>query len=133
MTMIALLATAFLSQEPMRISMISLGVKDMEASVRFYRDTLALAISGKPGEVTVFEAGTVKIALNRPLGRAAGSDRMTGAVEVIFAVASVNTAYKQLSDRGCRFLREPREVTPGTWAATFVDPDGHRLTVLGPG
>jgi len=28
--------------------------------------------------------------------------------------------------------RAPREVFTGTWAATLTDPDGHRLTILGP-
>ena len=111
--------------------MISLGVKDMNRSVRFYGETLAMQIAGKPGEVTIFQAGEVKIALNRPLGNASGEDRLAGAVEVIFSVDSVAASHKRLVDRGCRFLREPREVTPGTWAATFTDPDGHRLTILG--
>ena len=116
---------------PLRVSMIALGVKDTARSIKFYGETLGLQLIGKPGEVTLFRAGDVTIALNHPLGRAAGS-AMVGAVEIIFPVESVAASYKSLAERGCSFLNEQREVTPGTWAATFTDPDGHRLTILGP-
>lgn len=116
---------------PLRVSMISLGVTDMERSVKFYGDTLGLQILGKPAEVSMFKAGDVTLVLNLPAGRNAGS-ALVGSVEMIFPVESVKDAYALLTERGCKFLREPREVTPGIWAATFTDPDGHRLTVLGP-
>jgi predicted enzyme related to lactoylglutathione lyase len=89
-----------------------------------------MPLIGKPGEVTLFQAGRVQIALNRPLGNAAG-DAMAGAVEVVFSVDSVAASYRQLAGRGCVFIAEPHEVFAGTWAATFTDPDGHRLTILG--
>jgi uncharacterized protein len=128
-----LTAGAVLAQSPlqMRVSMISLGVKDMARSVRFYSETLGMQLADKPGEVTLFQAGDVQIALNRPLGNAAGT-AMVGAVEVIFAVDSVAASYGALTERGCTFIAEPHEVFTGTWAATFTDPDGHRLTLLGP-
>jgi predicted enzyme related to lactoylglutathione lyase len=116
---------------PMKVSMISLGVKDTARSIKFYSETLAMQLVGQPGEVTLFQAGSVQIALNHPLGNAAGS-AMVGAVEVIFSVESVVTAHAKLVERDCTFIREPREVFPGTWAATLTDPDGHRLTILGP-
>ena len=116
----------------MRVSMIALGVTDMAKSVKFYGETLGLQISGKPGELTFFQAGSVTLALNRPLGKAAGQ-AIAGAVEVIFPVPSVAAAHQALVERGCHFVALPREVTTGTWAATFTDPDGHKLTILGPG
>ena len=123
-----------LAQTPppqLRVSMIALGVTDTARSIKFYGDTLGFQLVGKPGEVTLFQAGDITIVLNHPLGRSAG-DAIVGAVEIIFPVESVAAAYGNLVERGCRFLREPREVTSGTWAATFSDPDGHRLTILGP-
>jgi predicted enzyme related to lactoylglutathione lyase len=76
-------------------------------------------------------AGDVLIALNAPLGKSAGS-AMIGAVEVIFGVENVAAAHASLAGRGCVFVAAPHEIFPGTWAATFTDPDGHKLTVLGP-
>ncbi len=128
-----LVAGVALAQTPppqLRVSMVSLGVKDMARSVKFYSETLGLQLVGKPSEVTLVQAGGVMIALNHPLGRFAG-DAMVGAVEVIFGVESVTASHADLVKRGCSFVNAPREVTPGTWAATFTDPDGHRLTVLG--
>src|SRR5689334_5475898 len=133
-TLLVTLAATVLAQTPaprMHVWMIALGVKDTARSIQFYRETLGMRLAGAPGEVTLLQAGNVQIALNHPLGRAAG-DAMAGAVEIIFSVDSVAVAHGKLVERGCAFLREPREVTPGTWAATFTDPDGHRLTILGP-
>jgi predicted enzyme related to lactoylglutathione lyase len=117
----------------MRLSMISLGVKDTARSIKFYRDTLGfpLVAEPEPGEVAIFQAGAVQIALNRPLANASGN-AIVGGVEVVLSVDSVVDAHSKLVERGCEFIREPREVFAGTWAATFTDPDGHRLTILGP-
>jgi predicted enzyme related to lactoylglutathione lyase len=129
-----LAATFFLHQEPpLHVSMISLGVKDMTRSVQFYRDTLEMPVLDQPSEITMIDAGSgLKLALNRPLGTAtAPASTSTEAVEVVFGVRSVAASYKRLRDRGCKFSHEPHEVTAGVWAATFNDPDGHRLTILG--
>lgn len=128
------MAVAFGEPALTRISMVSLGVSDMARSVKFYGETLGLVMSGVPGDVAFFRVGDVVLLLNRPLGQVAGSGSgpLAGAVEVIFPVESVVAAHANLEKRGCRFLAGPREVTTGRWAATFTDPDGHRLTILGP-
>ena len=123
-----------LAQTPppqLRVSMIALGVTDTARSTKFYSETLGLQLAGQPGEVTLLRSGDVTIALNRPLARSAG-DAIVGAVEVIFPVESVAASHGKLLERGCHFLAGPHQVTPGMWAATFTDPDGHRLTILGP-
>ena len=130
---LALTAGAILAQSPpprMHVTMIALGVKDTARSVKFYGETLGMQLVGKPGEVTLFEAGGVRIALNHPLGNVAG-EAMVGTVEVVFSVDSVAASYTALGERGCSFIAEPHEIFAGTWAATFTDPDGHRLTILG--
>jgi predicted enzyme related to lactoylglutathione lyase len=134
LTLLVVLAAMALAQgppPPLRVSMVAVGVTDMARSIEFYGGTLGLTLAGNPGEVTLFRAGDVTLVLNRPLGRTAGA-ALVGAVEIVFPVESVAAAHTNLAERGCRFVREPREVTPGTWAATFTDPDGHRLTLLGP-
>jgi predicted enzyme related to lactoylglutathione lyase len=110
--------------------MISLGVKDPARSTKFYGETLGLEMVGKPGEVTMFRAGDVTIVLNQPAAAGARTP-LAGTVEVIFPAESVAAAHKSLADRGCQFVAAPHEVTPGLWAATFTDPDGHMLTILG--
>ena len=57
---------------------------------------------------------------------------LTGAMEIVVTAESVTASYRELLAAGCNFVNEPREVTPGSWAATFTDPDGHWLTLFGP-
>jgi uncharacterized protein len=116
----------------LRLSMISLGVTDMARSMKFYGETLGLPLLSEtePGEVAIFRAGEMTITLNRPLAFA--SKQIVGAVEVVFNVDSVDATYRTLVAQGCRFIRTPREAFSGTWAATLTDPDGHRITILGP-
>jgi predicted enzyme related to lactoylglutathione lyase len=112
------------------ISMVMLGVGDTERSVRFYRDTIGLDLQHNAGGFAFFGAGGVTLALSEQLGRAVHPK--AGATEIIFPVDSVSTMQADLAARGCEFINEPREVTPGSWAASFADPDGHRLTLFGP-
>jgi len=67
----------------------------------------------------MFRGGDLTIVLN---GALSGG---TGAFELVFPVESVAAVRKQLTDRGCHFTGEPREVAKGMWAATFTNPDGH--------
>jgi predicted enzyme related to lactoylglutathione lyase len=122
------LAGTALAQSPgleLKASMIVLGVTDLSRSAKFYKDTLALTSVPAPGDLPMFRAGDLTIVLNGALSGA------TGAFELVFPVESVAAVRKQLTDRGCHFICEPREVAKGMWAATFTDPDGHRLTLFG--
>jgi len=118
------------SNLPSQVSMIMLGVEQIDRSVTFYRDTLALELRNQSPEFAFFSAGAITLGLALPLGQAV--QPRAGAVEIIFPVESVTAAHGRLTGHGCQFLNRPREVTPGSWAATFTDPDGHRLTLFGP-
>jgi len=132
MLLMTLIAAAALAQTPapLRVSMIAIGVKDPIGSAKFYTETLGLQVLGKPGEVTLVKAGDVTLVLNHPLWQASGG-AIVGAVAIIFPVDSVDASHRDLAARGCQFVAAPHEVTTGMWAATFTDPDGHRLTLLG--
>jgi catechol 2,3-dioxygenase-like lactoylglutathione lyase family enzyme len=110
--------------------MLMLGVVSLETSVPFYRDTVDLEIENQIPGLAFLNAGAIKLLLSEDLGRAITPT--AGAVEVILPADSVAAAYQALKEKGCQFLREPREVTPGLHAATFRDPDGHLLTLFGP-
>lgn len=114
---------------PSHISMIMLGVSGISESVRFYRDTLNLQLKSQSDEFAFFSTGGVTLVLSAPLGRAV---RPPGsAVEVVFPVESVSETYALLTRRNCKFVNRPREVSPGSWAASFTDPNGHVLTLFG--
>jgi catechol 2,3-dioxygenase-like lactoylglutathione lyase family enzyme len=114
----------------MKITLIALGVSDLSKSVAFYRDKAGFDLQNQIETFAFFSGGTVMLMLNSELRRL---DRpLAGAVEVVVSVDSVTAAHQELTGRGCSFVNQPREVTPGSWAATFTDPDGHWLTLFGP-
>lgn len=115
---------------PSKAALVIFGVEDLARSVAFYRDVVALPLQNASGEFAFFAAGPVTLALSVPLGQAVHP--RAGAMELVFAVPGVSASYSALRARGCTFLQGPREVTTGSWAATFTDPDGHRLTLFGP-
>ena len=114
----------------MKINLIALGVSDLSTSVAFYRDKAGFVLQHQFESFAFFFAGPVMLMLNAGLHRPNGP--LAGAMEIVVGVDSVIASHKQLLDRGCTFINEPREVTPGSWATTFTDPDGHWLTLFGP-
>src|SRR5262245_29755189 len=114
----------------MKITLITLGVSDLPKSVAFYRDQAGFELQNQFGSLAFFSAGPIQLMLNAGLRRPDGP--LAGATEIVVAAESVTAAYEQLKARGCSFIHQPREVTPGSWAAVFTDPDGHWLTVFGP-
>jgi len=71
----------------------------------------------------------MKLALSEDLGRSIVPT--AGAVEIILPAESVQAGFVSGKEKGCKFLREPLEVSHGLYAATFRDPDGHLLTLFG--
>ena len=114
----------------MKISLVSLGVSDLDESVAFYRDKAGFQLQNQFGTIAFFSAGPIMLMLNAGLRREDAP--LVGAVEIVLSVESVTASQRQLLEQGCNFINQPREVTPGSWAATFTDPDGHWLTLLGP-
>lgn len=125
----ALLAGTALAQSTtpqLKASMVVIGVTDLNRSVKFYKETLALTPAPALGDLPMFRAGELTIVLNGALSGA------SGAFELVFPVESVSATRKQLTDRGCMFTGDSKEVAPNLWVATFTDPDGHLLSLFGP-
>lgn len=112
------------------ISMIMLGVRDMEKSVSFYRDRLGLAVRQQFPGFAMFETGAVTLVLSED--RVNGAASVAGATEVIFSVEDVRAGAEALKTQGVAFSHEPHQVNGPMWAANFPDPDGHLLTLFGP-
>lgn len=112
-----------------RVSVITLGVRDIVASIDFYRDTLGLPLQSVTAELAFFDVGGVTIMLSQPLSKHTGLG--AGATEIVFGVEHVKQTYELLRARKVAFVNEPRPVTGPMWAATFKDPDGHLLSLFG--
>jgi catechol 2,3-dioxygenase-like lactoylglutathione lyase family enzyme len=112
------------------VSMIMLGVRDLEKSVSFYRDRLGIDVRQRIPGFAFLDSGALTIVLSEPLAK--NVSPLAGATEVIFSVNDVLASYEALKDQGVEFSQVPRNVSGPMWAANFRDPDGHLLTLFGP-
>ena len=112
------------------VSMIMLGVRDLEKSVSFYRDRLGIDSRQRIPGFAFLDSGALTIVLSEPLAK--NVFPLAGATEVIFSVNDVRASYEALKNQGVEFSQEPRNVSGPMWAANFRDPDGHLLTLFGP-
>jgi catechol 2,3-dioxygenase-like lactoylglutathione lyase family enzyme len=112
-----------------RIAAIMLGVRDLPASIEFYRDKLGLKVIMQESALALLHCGNTMLGLST---RHANAAPLAEAVEVSFGVDNLRATHKVLSDKGVAFLSEPRAVTPTDWAVHFRDADGHLLSLFGP-
>jgi uncharacterized protein len=123
-----------------RITLVTLGVADLDRSVAFYRDGLGLPTKGIVG--TEFENGAVaffeldhglKLALWPRTSLAADtglSAQVSGgpAFSLAHNVASeaeVNEVMAQAERAGAHVVKAAQETFYGGYAGYFQDPDGH--------
>lgn len=123
-----------------RITLITLGVDDLERAVRFYRDGLGLKTEGVVG--TEFEYGAVaffdlqadlKLALwprksvardtGIPLGGSSPTDLTIG--HNVSSKAEVEAVMEQAEKAGAVVVKSARATFYGGYAGYFQDPDGH--------
>ena len=109
---------------------VMLGVRDLKKSLEFYTEILGMTLAFQMEEMAFLKASNLTLVLSKSLADA--SEHLVGATEVVFAVDDVSETHRQLVERGAEFINEPRQVTNADWAASFVDPNGHRLSLFGP-
>ncbi len=105
---------------------VTVMVSDLPRSVRFYTETLGLALGiHVPGwaEVKTPEGFTIGL---HPQGEHTAEAGARGAISVGLGVDSVDDAMATLRDRGVSFRGEPI-VSPPVKLAFFGDPDGNDL------
>jgi uncharacterized protein len=123
-----------------RITVITLGVDDLEAAVHFYRDGLGLKTEGiigkehEYGAVAFFElqAG-LRLALwpRKSIARDSGlpvADRSATELTLGHNVSSreeVDTVMRQAEKAGAVIVKPAHDTFWGGYAGYFQDPDGH--------
>ena len=123
-----------------RISLITLGVDDLERSLRFYRDGLGLKTEGiigtefENGAVVFFElSGGLRLAL-WPRGSIAADSGLAvagaapGNVTLAHNVSSeaeVDVVMAEATAAGARVVKAAEKTFYGGYAGYFHDPDGH--------
>ena len=123
-----------------QITLITLGVDDLEESLRFYRDGLGLKTEGIIG--TGFEYGAVaffdlqaglKLALwpresiahdsGIPLGPSSPTEFTLA--QNVSSKEEVEAVMKQAGEAGALIVKDPQDTFYGGYAGYFQDPNGH--------
>jgi catechol 2,3-dioxygenase-like lactoylglutathione lyase family enzyme len=128
-----------------RISVITLGVDDLETSLHFYRDGLGFATEGIVGQefahgAVVFiqlQAG-VRLALwprqsiahdtGLTAGPASATEMTLG--HNVTSKSEVDQVMTQAQAAGARLVKAPHDTFWGGYAGYFQDPDGHLWEIV---
>ena len=116
-----------------RISMITLGVRDLAAAVRFYEEGLGFPRMDSPPEVAFFTLeGTWLGLYGREALAADAKVSSEGSGFASFALAhnvgseaEVDEVIRQALAAGATLVKEPEKVFWGGYSGYFKDPDGH--------
>ncbi len=128
-----------------RVSVLTIGVEDLERALRFYRDGLGLSTEGIIGEE--FEFGAVaffdlqpglRLALwpRKSIAQDAGlSSGNASATELIIghnvsSKTEVDVVMEQARQAGAKIVKPAQETFWGGYAGYFQDPDDHLWEVV---
>ena len=123
-----------------RITLITIGVDDLERSLHFYRDGLGLPTKGIVG--TEFEYGAVaffdlqpglklavwpraSLAQDAGIARSGPSPANLSIGHNLASKAEVDAVMEQARKAGAAIVKPARETFWGGYAGYFQDPDGH--------
>ncbi|HEX6501463.1 MAG TPA: VOC family protein [Micromonosporaceae bacterium] len=108
----------------------SMVVADLRRSLAFYRDIVGLAEIDHTDRSAILGAGNDGVVLRQADPIDTAEPRRT---HLMLEVADLDGAYQDLLDRGVVFEHGPRRIGAierrAVWAATFLDPDLHRVTL----
>jgi catechol 2,3-dioxygenase-like lactoylglutathione lyase family enzyme len=96
-------------------------VSDFQEAVSFYESILGLPKKSQWHNYAVFDLCGIMLGLE-PGGKRGGKK---GVPDIYLQVDNVEEEYKELKNKGVRFLTEPEDQSWGARTAKFVDPDGN--------
>lgn len=117
-----------------RITIITLGVTDIDHSVRFYQDGLGWSLSSASGgDFALFKLDTGTAMALYPRDLLAEDARIEdnggfGGITLaqnVSSKAKVTQALKQAVDAGGSLLKKAQKTEWGGYSGYFADPDGH--------
>jgi len=128
-----------------QITVITIGVDDLEASLRFYRDGLGFPTEGivgaeyEDGAVAFFDMKKgLRLAVwprksiahdaGVPIGGASPTEFTLG--HNVFSREEVDEVMEQARAAGARIVHEAHDTFWGGYAGYFQDPDGHLWEVV---
>jgi predicted enzyme related to lactoylglutathione lyase len=106
-----------------KISVVLIGVKDMERAVRFYRDVLGLPLKFQTDAYTEFGTHGAVLALEKREEVVANGPAFT------FPTTDIEEDRKELEKAGVRFWKELREEDFG-WVMMPQDSEGNIFEIV---
>lgn len=122
----------------LRVSVITVGVRDLEGMIRFYTEVLGFENRGVKGEVAFFNAGGLVIGLwdETKLAADAGvaDDRKGGFKGFALAfnarsAEEVAQIFGRLESAGAQISKPPHKTYWGGYSGYFTDPEGNAWEV----
>ncbi len=115
-------------QSSLRLSYVWLYVKDVQESLRFYRDILGLRSVSTFPHGALLNAGSVLLGIHKE-----EEDRKSqpGGMVINLTTRDIKAKYEELQAKGIRFLTEIKKDSFGQ-VAGFRDPDGYLLELWQP-
>ncbi len=115
-----------------RLSLVTLGVSDLERSTRFYRDVLGLPQIPTPPSVAFFELGRTWLSLfpREELAADAGVPAEGSGfpgfslAHNVRSEAEVNRLLDHVASNGGRIVKPGKRADWGGYSGYFADPDG---------
>ncbi|MFN7055547.1 VOC family protein [Hyphomonas sp.] len=121
-----------------RVSVITLGVRDLAGMIRFYTDVLGFEDRGVKGEVAFFNAGGMVVGLwdetklADDAGLAEGSRTGFKGFALAFnarSEAEVDGIFARLAEAGVSIPKPPHKAYWGGYSGYFADPEGNAWEV----
>lgn len=115
-----------------QISLVSLGVKDMERSKSFYQDKLGWPVSSASSDELVFiQAGAVVLSLY-PMSSSSQTDASEAETKKGIRLSyhanqpeSVDSIFSSLKSQNVNIIKNPTKLYWGGYSGSFQDPDGY--------
>jgi catechol 2,3-dioxygenase-like lactoylglutathione lyase family enzyme len=115
-----------------QLTHVRLLVDELDACVRFYRETMGFELSAEHGDYVEFRVGDVLLALfpRTAMAEAVGFDPLAAGdrVALVFQVGNVDAALADVRDRGAAVVAEAQDRPDwGLRVAHIRDPDGNLI------
>ena len=122
-----------------KVDYVMITVSDMNRSVKFYRDTLGIAMKFESPGWSEFETGETTLALHgggkpaKPSASGSGpadQEMAAGVCTIGFSVPDLDRSFRDLQSKGVRFVMQPtKREEEGILLAVFLDPDGMPISI----
>jgi predicted enzyme related to lactoylglutathione lyase len=113
------------------LAQVALTVRDLEASVAFYRDVLGLTfLFSAPPSLAFLQCGPTRVMLN---GDPQAKPPAGGPI-LYYAVADIQAAFSAITAKGAPLKEAPKAIARvggrEVWLGFTEDPDGHAVGLM---